>query len=327
MKQILATACLLPIGLTTALTSYADNGQFTPSGSNQNPIVIADNTNSSDNAYAPNSQTSANQEENSYLVNSQNFSTKKITSTTNHSANIYENAPIRKSPAAMKSKKRATNENSFYARISAGAVFNTGKASNSVSLNPTSTYTAKQDQHYSTAGLFGLGAGYQFKLARQFLLIDRISLGLDAYYQTKITGKGGIYLNNTLKVANYKVDLDSKQLFLDSKINFADFAHLSPFIMLGIGYALNTANGYSETPTTGGYQPSHYGSKSTSNFAYQLGVGIDYRLTTQTAIALSYMYVNAGKAHLATGSGPAGIKPPTYNLHSNDLVLSLQTVF
>ena len=84
MKQILATACLLPIGLTTALTSYADNGQFTPSGSNQNPIVIADNTNSSDNAYAPNSQTSANQEENSYLVNSQNFSTKKITSTTNH---------------------------------------------------------------------------------------------------------------------------------------------------------------------------------------------------------------------------------------------------
>src|SRR5450631_3333040 len=121
-----------------------------------------------------------------------------------------------------------------------------------------------QNTGFDTAGIFGLGAGYQF---------NNWFRGADTYTASK---------SEWLVLANAYVDLGT-------------WWYVTPFIGAGVGFSRNTISSFVDTNTpTGGVAIAPAASKW--NLAWALHTGLAYRVNPGFTVELGYSYVNLGDA-------------------------------
>lgn len=131
---------------------------------------------------------------------------------------------------------------------------------------------------------------------------------------------------------NYKYnwDLTANLLLASAKVNLFQYKMLAPYVNGGIGSSFNRTSDYKEKALAG-VTPRispQFSKFSTSEFAYQVGAGIDLQLTSQVLVSVGYNYQDLGQ--ISSGSGKEtwsnqSLNPGSY--HSNEVLVSIHYLF
>jgi opacity protein-like surface antigen len=188
--------------------------------------------------------------------------------------------------------------------------------------------TSIQSLGFNTAGIFGLGAGYQFnhwfradvtgeyRGNSQFFGTDQISypggVGTDTYHATK---------SEWLVLANAYVDLGT-------------WWCMTPFVGAGVGTARVSIANFTDQGIAnngGGALPGLALADNVAkwNFAWALHAGVAYKVNPNFTVELAYRYLNMGDGltgDLRTFDGTNAIFNPTTfkNITSQDLMLGVR---
>ncbi len=150
--------------------------------------------------------------------------------------------------------------------------------------------------------LVGAGLAYQWNY-----YFTALNVGLSGYYlSSTVSGvKYPLGASSGLDSSNYSANGSSYALMLEPKWIFTQYAW-QPYVLGGIGVALNHFQGYSETPNGNDSTLGYPGNASNINFAYEFGAGIQHPLTQNQdapVLALDYRYLYWGRAGLSTAPG------------------------
>jgi opacity protein-like surface antigen len=194
------------------------------------------------------------------------------------------------------------------------------------SLNPNA-------QNYATFAS-GLGAAYRFVMpdvstGKPYGLHD-FSIGLDYFSPIQLTQYGETlqYQVPTYNNYNYRLSVKSQRLMLDGEWTFHPIGErLYPFVETGVGVAQNTTS-YSDTPVAPEYGPSLTLNEHTQNqFAYALGVGLKWALTSHLNTSLRYLYTDLGDASTANTGSLSIASPLNVALTTQTLLFGLSYAF
>lgn len=183
-----------------------------------------------------------------------------------------------------------------------------------------------------TSPLFGVGLGYQFdRLFRQsFLALD---LGLTGFYvhnNMKGIETPAINLNvlpNGADTFSYTMKETSWTLLVEPKVIYTSYAW-KPYLLAGFGVAENKMSQFNELPTDpagSASNPNSYANKNSTQFAYEVGVGVQHTLyrrksSGQLILAVEYRYMNFGGVELGATSNHTIQQGPNFGSLSSNLI-------
>lgn len=176
----------------------------------------------------------------------------------------------------------------------------------------------------------GVGGGYRWERDSQWL--PAYSLGL-RYKHIFLKDFGNTitqYSKPEFTNYNYDWNIYSDVLLASTKLNLFQYSLASPYVGGGLGVAFNRASSYQETALPGitpRVSPA-FTNHTSSQFAYNLGAGVDFRLTRQFILSLSYEYQDLGKISSGRGMNTwAGQKLNLDSYQSNAALLSFNYLF
>jgi len=169
------------------------------------------------------------------------------------------------------------------------------------------------EKGFDSAGLFGIGAGYQF----------------NGWLRLDVTGEYRANANfNALDVANNQYrGSKSEWLFLaNAYLDLGTWYSITPFVGAGIGFDQLTIGNFTDTLI-----PTVYYSADNSkwNFAWALHAGLAYKVNPNFTVELAYRYVNLGNGSTKDliSSGATNTPIEFRNVYSNDVKLGVRWMF
>ena len=179
----------------------------------------------------------------------------------------------------------------------------------------------------STSGVVGLGIGYQWdNWLKQYPV--SFDLGGTVYYiHHSISGveTPAVDIFSGADTLNYKADEDSLAWMLEGKLIHKAYA-FEPYIIGGIGVSSNNLDNYRETPSNpalSAVATSNFANKTTTVFAWEIGVGVQHNLCTSASwgaliLAAEYRYMDWGLMSLGTTVDQTTFQGPHFgNLTTN----------
>lgn len=167
---------------------------------------------------------------------------------------------------------------------------------------PTLQNSSTTSKKYHDTGTFGIGAGLWINENFKTDLV----LGYTPKASYNVTS-GSNKLNS---------DVTTTSLLLNGSYNFTQVSEsFVPYVSAGLGIAYNQLNA---NTTISGVNNSF--NKKKTEFAYQAGLGVAYKLSGDTTVSLGYRFVDNGK-----GTKIAGVN--SKRLQSNQIVAALNVPF
>lgn len=159
-------------------------------------------------------------------------------------------------------------ENHSYGKLALGWGY-TGK--NKVTVS-SSKETIKLRSR--ATGMFGIGA-----IGVGYALEDKHRLDLELFVDEGIAGR------NNHNCHSVKSGVKTYAAFSNIYYDFKNNTKLTPFVMAGIGYAINKVN----------IQTSNNSySKTTRDMGFQAGAGVSYQVTPKLALETGYRFIHKG---------------------------------
>lgn len=210
----------------------------------------------------------------------------------------------------------------------------------SVTVNETpeviNDYIADQDTVFGY--MAGMGLVYSF---------DKVSpapftynFGLMGYFveMGNVEGTEYPFINaGSFDTLDYHFKAKSVAFMLQPRIIYTKYP-FQPYVFLGIGMAKNHLYDYKEKPSdpsgSAVAAPNPYASKTVTSYAYEVGAGIQHKISHDTKnnfkylLSLDYRYMNLGDAELGVMPGQlTRDAPKVNNLNTQALVFSITTQF
>lgn len=162
-------------------------------------------------------------------------------------------------------------------------------------------YTFKERSH----PIIGIAGGYRWNHSNYWLP----NFSIDLTYENLLAENTGDtitqYSNPNFTNYTYRWNASSDIFLAMAKLNLVQLDILSPYILGGAGIAVNRATQYQEYPMPGltsSRISAGYKSNVNYEFAYSLGLGLDFRTAPHYIVSVEYQYQNIGKFT----SGPGG---------------------
>jgi opacity protein-like surface antigen len=153
------------------------------------------------------------------------------------------------------------------------------------------------------SALASIGIGYQFN---EYIRTDITFTHIPKFtYRSLSSGE-----SSRLKNISYNVTQDFQYTYamINGYADILTWNNLSPYVMAGAGIALaksqqynhqhTFAYGIEDSPTT--THSSHKNGQSNYQYAWQIGAGAAYHLTTNLALDLNYRFIDLGKVKNGT---------------------------
>jgi opacity protein-like surface antigen len=174
-----------------------------------------------------------------------------------------------------------------------------------------------------------IAAGYTWMLSDAWL--PSYSLGLRYMYVAPATISGHIDQFSLPGFTNYNYSYDVQLLNLLAvfKLDLYRWYDTMPYIMLGAGVTNVSTSDYTETATSG-VTPRvspNFGSNSANNFAYQVGVGIDYVMRNNLWLNFEVNYIDYGTIYTGKGANYSTLTGTNYDNESLKNTIAATTVF
>jgi opacity protein-like surface antigen len=156
--------------------------------------------------------------------------------------------------------------------------------------------------------------------------------GFGYYDNADYQVSGQVYQDSDPSMNNlgYTYGINSNRVLAETKILATLKNIFHPYVDGGVGAAFNASSSYSEFDISDGSgfpmsQP--FASKTTTNFAYMIGFGVDTDLTKLLRVGLGYRFVDLGDASLGLSplqSGTAVIK--NNHITSNEALIQISLI-
>ncbi len=161
--------------------------------------------------------------------------------------------------------------------------------------NLGNTYVPSKHWDNKTTVMFGAGATTYEK---NNVLVNT---GVRYFSTSDLLATGTVWQLNTPAFNNltYSYRVKSDLILVEDAVSWSRFI-LQPNFIVGLGYANNTVSQYQEKPLYRHAAPGlqSFTNDSTSQLAYEVGVGLDYLILKPAVIELAYRFVGAGKGYL-----------------------------
>ncbi|HHF7366579.1 TPA: outer membrane protein [Legionella bozemanae] len=179
-------------------------------------------------------------------------------------------------------------------------------------------------------GLIAASVGRRWQNNNFWLPSYSLSLFWQHFFKMHIRGEITLYSLPEFTNYNYNLDFVSNLLLASGQINLFQYGIVSPYINGGIGSSFNHVSNYSEEAFSGvtpRVSPGFRGS-NTSEFAYNVGVGIDMHILPQLMLSVGYLYQDLGP--ISSGHGIATwteqlLNPGSYR--SNEVLVTATYLF
>jgi len=177
-------------------------------------------------------------------------------------------------------------------------------------LNPYVENAYTMSNTASSAAFYNVGVGYQWVNLFSKQPLIAVNLGANAYYaKYNLSGTNSPFINaGQFDTLNYQVTDVTNSVLIEPKMIYTGYL-FQPYILAGLGVTWNKTSSYSESPTnptlTAAPVPVPFNGTTTTNFAYELGIGVQvllYKTSHQNNINLflDYRYMNWGQMRLGT---------------------------
>lgn len=218
---------------------------------------------------------------------------------------LFAQAPLQAS--SNSSNLRPALYGRWFIRGDAGIIW--PQIHNSAKVTNGSGFIAPLDVDYYSViaannhGQLAAATGYQWQRESQFF--PAFALGLHYQHIFSKEYAGAIMLYSLPEFTNYSYNfaLQADTLSIFSKINFWQYERVQPYAEGGLGFSRNRTNRYLESAYAGvipRVSPA-YANNVETNFAYNLGLGLDFLLTDAISFSVAYNYQSLGAVR--TGSG------------------------
>jgi hypothetical protein len=205
---------------------------------------------------------------------------------------------------------------------------------NYVGINQDVVNSYQTNERTLIQPLLGVGIAHTFI---NFIRPVNISVGLSGYYADlgKIQGTEYPFINDGIfDTLDYKFQAKSRSVLAESRVAYTQY-NWQPYALAGVGVAWNHLYNYNETPTipskSAQASPYPFANHTSSDFAYEFGVGIQKQLYSdlsrhlQCFLALDYRYMNNGLGNLGSSSAQTTRdRIHITNLQMQALLLSLK---
>jgi len=206
---------------------------------------------------------------------------------------------------------------------------------NQTPVNITSTQINNYVTRKATLTKFLAGIGVSYIFNNVGISPLNIGIGLAGYYNDFGYVKGTEYPfanQGGASALNYRFDAASSVLLAEGRLIYSD-STLHPYLLCGAGYSWNHLSNFIQSPMNAGSRPTpveaSFTNKTTGDFAYEAGVGIQYLLPFANSYAtpvyyaldLSYRYMNLGKGELGRFPGQSTSNRLTVTHMSTQAVL------
>lgn len=154
------------------------------------------------------------------------------------------------------------------------------------------TSVQHQGLGFDTAGIFGIGAGYQFN--------NWFRADVTGEYRGNANFHGSdlVFTNGVQTGIDNYGGSKSEWLFLANA--YADLGTwwcITPFVGVGIGTSRNTISGFTDNGLSLGVPSSAYAASASKwNFAWAVHAGLAYKVSPSLTMELAYRYVDLGDA-------------------------------
>lgn len=221
----------------------------------------------------------------------------------------------------------ATNNNKWYVGISGSLLMSSQDKTTTLAQSFTDDkhdFVAMPDKVKSNYAV-NLSAGMLFNWERN--LFPGMRAGLMYSHQGAQKPSGVIFdaLQPTIFTNTYKYQLQSDVVLFDQAFEIIRWNNFAPYLHTGIGIAQNSVTQYQEVD--GDYITNYqFANKSTTGFAYVLGLGVDYKLNRHWNVTVAYDYLNQGSVRLGQSTNSA-ITSPKNNLSNQMITLGVRYEF
>ncbi|WP_347251284.1 SPOR domain-containing protein [Legionella sp.] len=220
------------------------------------------------------------------------------------------------------------NEN-WYIGVLGGVQWN--DITHKITVNNGSNAQAPYNQDTYLSGVHdqafaGAAGGYRWELNNSW--IPAFALGL-RYHRVFARDVGKSVLQYSMPEFgnyNYSWQIYSDVALATAKLNFFQYRTFAPYLSGGFGAAFNRARGYSEASLPGvtpRISPA-FADNWTTQFAYNLGAGLDVQFGSRIIVSLGYEYQDLGSVSSGSGMGTwAGQSLNLGSYKSNAAMLSV----
>jgi opacity protein-like surface antigen len=174
---------------------------------------------------------------------------------------------------------------------------------------------------FDSAGIFGLGFGYQFNSWLRTDVTGEYRANANYRGQNVVTSGGNTYPEQ---------DFGSKSEWVVLANIYADLGtwwSVTPFVGVGIGAAYNRISNFQDIGVTTSAN-NFYGADNEWNFAWAVHAGVAYHVTPQLTLELAYRYIDLGDALTGVAGSWDGLGATGYqefnHLTSHDLKFGIR---
>jgi opacity protein-like surface antigen len=175
---------------------------------------------------------------------------------------------------------------------------------------------------FDSAGLFGLGVGYQFNNWLRFDVTGEYRMNSSFNGLDVISSNGGVSTNG------YRAKKSEWLLLANAYVDLGTWWCVTPFVGAGVGASRINISGFTDVNT-----PNHgvaFGPNGSQwNFAWALHAGLAFQASNNLAIELAYRYVSLGDGRAGDARDFLGTNdihnPVTFrDITSHDLKVGLR---
>jgi opacity protein-like surface antigen len=160
--------------------------------------------------------------------------------------------------------------------------------------------------HQTQSTLVDIQVGYRWHRDAKWIPSYALALRYEHVFNPTMTGMVTQYSDPEFRNYAYSWEISTDVVSLYSKFDFMKFKHLMLYIDLGIGLSFNQSHAYNETalPNIIARINPNYASSTNTQFAYNVGAGLDYILMQNFLISAGYSYQSFGNFSSGFGQGP-----------------------
>ncbi|MEK6734092.1 MAG: outer membrane beta-barrel protein [Pseudomonadota bacterium] len=178
----------------------------------------------------------------------------------------------------------------------------------------------------------GLSAGkttYTFGIAGGRKLDEFISLNLEYMFRGNSTAE--YYVPGQTNDNNTSWTTKSHTFMMNLSLDLMPSSRVTPYIIAGGGISINkpsTYNQFDDKSSKFAYSPG----KTTKNFAWQLGLGINFNASETFSTEIEYRFIDKGTVETQpyqtiSGKKPTAISPIKGNFRDNVIMIGLKIKF